>query len=129
MALDKTNTNPYYLLGRYVAVVERSNNEQLRAAQMDNIRQNTALLTRYDRNKANFADIRMEIISKVNANGWPEKVLEDADGGRFWLGYYHQKAELPMFVADVTHHTPERVDPVENNEIDELRDDRSATSD
>lgn len=122
MALDKTNTNPYYLLGRYVAVVEMSNNEQLRAAQMDNIRQSTALLTRYDRNKANFADIRMEIISKVNANGWPEKVLEDADGGRFWLGYYHQKAELPMFVESVTHHTPDRVAPVESNEIDELRD-------
>ena len=121
MALDKTNTNPYYLLGRYVAVVERSNNEQLRAAQMDNIQQSTALLTRYDRNKANFADIRMEIISKVNSDGWPEKVL-DADGGRFWLGYYHQKAELPMFVESVTHHTPDRVAPVESNEIDELRD-------
>lgn len=122
MALDKTNNNQYYLLGRYVAVVERSNNELMRAAQMDNIRQNTAMLTRYDRNKANFADIRMEIFSKVNADGWPEKVLDDADGGRFWLGYYHQKAELPMFVESVTHHTPDRVAPVESNEIDELRD-------
>lgn len=121
MALDKTNTNQYYLFGRYVAVVERSNNVPMRAAQMNNIRQNTALLTQYDRNKANFADIRMEIISKVNANGWPEKVLEDADGGRFWLGYYHQKAALPMFVDDVTHHTPERVDPVESNEIATLK--------
>ena len=122
MALDKTNTNPYYLLGRYVAVVERSNNEMMRAAQMDNIRQNTALLARYDRNKTNFADIRQEILSKVNADGWPEKVLGDADGGRFWLGYYHQKSELPMFVESVTHHTPDRVAPVESNEIDELRD-------
>lgn len=121
MALDKTNTNQYYLLGRYVAVVERSNNELMRAAQMDNIRQNTAMLTRYDRNKANFADIRMEIISKVNSDGWPEKVLDNNDGGRFWLGYYHQKAALPMFVEDVTHHTPERLDPLDNNEIEELK--------
>ena len=121
MALDKTNTNQYYLLGRYVAVVERSNNELMRAAQMDNIRQNTAMLTRYDRNKANFADIRMEIISKVNSDGWPEKVLEDADGGRFWLGYYHQKAALPMFTDSVEHHTPERLDPLDNNEIEELK--------
>jgi hypothetical protein len=34
MALDKNNTNIYYLLGRYVAVVERSNNEELSATQM-----------------------------------------------------------------------------------------------
>lgn len=121
MALDKTNTNQYYLLGRYVAVVERSNNELMRAAQMDNIRQNTAMLTRYDRNKANFADIRLEIFSKVNADGWPEKVLDDADGGRFWLGYYHQKAALPMFTDSVEHYTPERLDPLDNNEIEELK--------
>lgn len=122
MALDKTNTNPYYLLGRYVAVVERSNNVQLRAAQMDNILQNTALLTRYDRNKAKFADIRIEILSKFDADGWPEKVLEDADGSRFYVGYYHQKSALPMFVEKVEHHKPDAVDPVESNEIDELRD-------
>ena len=121
MAIDKTNNNQYYLLGRYVAVVERSNNELMRAAQMDNIRQNTAMLTRYDRNKANFADIRMEIFSKVNADGWPEKVLDDADGGRFWLGYYHQKAVLPMFTDSVEHYTPERLDPLDNNEIEELK--------
>lgn len=121
MALDKTNNNQYYLLGRYVAVVERSNNELMRAAQMDNIRQNTAMLTRYDRNKANFADIRMEIFSKVNADGWLEKVLDDADGGRFWLGYYHQKAALPMFTDSVEHYTPERLDPLDNNEIEELK--------
>jgi hypothetical protein len=123
MALDKENSNPFYLFGRYVAVVERSNGEPLRPSQLENIFQNTNLLTRYDRNKANFADLRMEIISKVSADGWPEKVLDDADGGRFWVGYYHQKAELPMmYVESVTHHTPDKVAPVESNEIDELRD-------
>ena len=123
MALDKENSNPFYLFGRYVAVVERSNGEPLRSSQLENIFQNTNLLTRYDRNKANLADLRMEIISKVSADGWPEKVLDDADGGRFWVGYYHQKAELPMmYVESVTHHTPDKVAPVESNEIDELRD-------
>ena len=121
MSLDKNNMDVFYLLGRYVAVVDRSNNEQLRAAQMDNIRQNTALLTRYDRNKTNFADIRQEIISKVNANGWPEKVLEDADGGRFWLGYYHQKAALPMFTETIERHVPERVEAKSNNIIKSLQ--------
>ena len=129
MALDVNNNNAYYLLGRYVAVVERSNNEVMRAAQMENIQQNTAMLMRYDRNKTYFFDIRQEIMSKVGADGFPEKVLEDANGGRFWLGYYHQKSALPMFVEKVERHNPDRVTPVESNEIEELKDGRSATSD
>lgn len=72
--------------------------------------------------KTKFMDVRQQIMSNLSADGWPEKVHEDADGGRFFIGYYHQKAELPMFVDKVEHHTPDRVAPVENNEIDVLRD-------
>lgn len=121
MALDKENKNPYYLFGRYVAVVERSNNERFSRSQWHNIQDNTALLTRYDRNKTKFMDIRQQIMSNLSAEGWPEKVLEDAEGGRFWIGYYHQKAELPDFVESVERHSPERISPVDNNEIEELR--------
>ncbi len=122
MALDLNNKNAYYLLGRYVAVVERSNNEPFTSGQLHNIQDNPANLMRYDRFKTKFMASRQQIMSNLSAEGWPDKVLEDADGGRFWLGYYHQKAELPMFVESVTHHTPDRVAPVESNEIDELRD-------
>jgi len=121
MALDVNNKNAYYLLGRYVAVVERSNNEPLTSGQLHNIQSNTANLMRYDRFKSKFMDVRQQILSNLSSDGWPEKVLEDADGGRFWIGYYHQKAALPMFVEDVTHHTPERLDPLDNNEIEELK--------
>ncbi len=94
MALDKNNKNAFYLFGRYVAVVERSNNKSFNAAQMHNIQEDTAQLMRYDRNKLGFADVRQEIMSNLGADGWPEKVLADADGGRFWIGYYHQKFAL-----------------------------------
>ena len=91
MALDKTNKNAFYLFGRYVAVVERSNNKFFNAAQMQNIQEDTVQLMRYDRNKLGFADVRQEIVSKLSTDGWPKKVLADADGGRFALGYYQQK--------------------------------------
>lgn len=121
MALDKTNKDVYYLLGRYVAVVERSNNKFFTSAQFHNIQDNTSNLVRYDLNKTNFADVRQQIMSNLDATGWPEKVLADADGGRFWIGYYHQKAALPMFTDKVERHTPERVAPKDNNLIEDLK--------
>ncbi|MBQ3325501.1 MAG: hypothetical protein IJM66_11485 [Muribaculaceae bacterium] len=127
MPLDKANKDVFYLLGRYVAVVERSNNEFFNSSQMHNIQDNTDNLMRYDHNKLGFADVRQQIMGNLDATGWPKKVLADADGGRFWIGYYHQKAALPMFTDKVERHTPERVTPKDDNEIDELRD-RPATS-
>lgn len=121
MALDKNNKDVFYLFGRYVAVVERSNNEFFNSAQMHNIQDDTANLMRYDRNKLGFADVRQQIMGNLSAEGWPKKVLADEDGGRFWIGYYHQKAALPMFTDSVEHHTPERLDPLDNNEIEELK--------
>lgn len=129
MALDVNNKNAYYLLGRYVAVVERSNNEPFTSGQLHNIQSNTANLMRYDRFKSKFMDVRQQILSNLSSDGWPEKVLEDADGSRFYVGYYHQKSALPMFVEKVERHNPDRVTPVESNEIEELKDGRSATSD
>lgn len=120
MALDKNNTNIYYLLGRYVAVVERSNNEELSATQMHNIQDCTDNLVRYDRNRTNYTEERMEIMSKVPADGWPRRVFENEDGGRFWIGYYHQKAVFPM-QTNIVRHTPEQVNAVTNNEIEELK--------
>ena len=121
MALDVNNKNAYYLLGRYVAVVERSNNETFTSGQLHNIQENTSNLMRYDLNKTRFMDVRQQIMSNLTADGWPERVHEDAEGGRFWIGYYHQKAALPKFVDKVEHHTPERVEPLENNEIEDLK--------
>ena len=121
MALDVNNKNAYYLLGRYVAVVERSNNEPFTSGQLHNIQENTSNLMRYDLNKTRFMDVRQQIMSNLTADGWPERVHEDAEGGRFWIGYYHQKAALPKFVDKVEHHTPERVEPLENNEIEDLK--------
>lgn len=129
MALDKKNDNIFYLFGRYVAVVERSNNKHFSHSQWTNIMENTATLVRYDFHKTNFIDIRQEIMAKVCADGWPEKVNEDSDGSRYWLGYYHQKSALPLFTGEVEHYKPCRVPPVDSNEIEELKDERPATSD
>lgn len=118
MALDKNNKNVFYLLGRYVAVVERSNGVEFNSTQMHNIQQATETLMRYDRNVSNYTEERMQIMSNLSADGFPKKVLEDEDGGRFWIGYYHQKATMPTEV--VTHHTPTAVKAVESNEIKEL---------
>ena len=128
MALDKKNDNIFYLFGRYVAVVERSNNKRFSHSQLTNIMDNTSILTRYDFHKANFMDLRQEIMAKVSADGWTEKVLEDSDGSRYWLGYYHQKSALPLFVEEVKYHKPDRVSPIDSNEIEELKDERPATS-
>ena len=89
---------------------------------------NTSILTRYDFHKANFMDLRQEIMAKVSADGWPEKVLEDIDGSRYWLGHYHQKSALPLFVEEVKYHKPDRVSPIDSNEIEELKYERPATS-
>lgn len=121
MALDINNKNAYYLFGRYVAVVERSNNKPFSNGQLHNIQDNPANLMRYDMYKTKFMDVRQQIMSNLSADGWPEKVHEDADGGRFFIGYYHQKAALPMFTDSVEHYTPERLDPLDNNEIEELK--------
>ena len=120
MALDKNNTNIYYLLGRYVAVVERSNNEEFNASQMHNIQDCTDNIIRYDRNIKNYAEERIDIMSKAPAEGWPKRVFEDEDGGRFWIGYYHQKAVFPM-QTEIVKHIPELVNAVPNNEIEDLK--------
>lgn len=106
MALDKKNDNIFYLFGRYVAVVERSNNKRFSHSQLTNIMDNTSILTRYDFHKANFMDLRQEIMAKVSADGWPEKVLEDSDGSRYWLGYYHQKSALPCLLKRLSTISP-----------------------
>lgn len=121
MALDVNNKNAYYLLGRYVAVVERSNNEPFTSGQLHNIQSNTANLMRYDRFKSKFIDVRQQILSNLSSDGWPEKVLEDADGSRFYVGYYHQKSALPMFTETIEHHVPERVEAKSNNIIKSLQ--------
>lgn len=121
MALDVNNKNAYYLLGRYVAVVERSNNEPFTSGQLHNIQSNTANLMRYDRFKSKFMDVRQQILSNLSSDGWPEKVLEDADGSRFYVGYYHQKSALPMFTETIERHVPERVEAKSNNIIKSLQ--------
>jgi hypothetical protein len=94
MALDKTNTNIYYLLGRYTAVVEMANNEPFNGNQMHNIMQCTNNLVRYDRNVTNLMEQRGEIMALVPADGWPLHANTTDASNRFWMGYYHQKAAM-----------------------------------
>lgn len=109
--LDKTNTNPGYLCGRLTAVLEKI---QTDANTGDSIR------TRYmgaasatpsavlpamlnlslhhseklsEGSRIYFEQLKQEIIDKLSANGFPAH-LDLTDQGRFFVGYYHQRADL-----------------------------------
>lgn len=109
--LDKTNTNPGYLCGRLTAVLEKI---QTDANSGDSIR------TRYmgaasatpsavlpamlnlsmhhseklsEGSRIYFEQLKQEIIDKLSASGFPAH-LDLNDQGRFFVGYYHQRADL-----------------------------------
>ena len=118
MALDRKCTNLYYLTGRLVAVVERSNGKELSVTQKDNIIGNPSLfVNKYDLHKDNMLKEKREIYELMPADGLPTKMSPE-DNGRFWIGYHHQSHALPY--TEVSFHQPQRVSAVANNEIKEL---------
>lgn len=109
--LDTTNDNCGYLCGRLTAVLEKI---QLDAKSGDSI--NTRYMTAAsatpsavfpsmlnlsmhhieklsDGSKVYFEKVKQEIIEKLPADGFPAH-LDLMDQGRFFVGYYHQKADL-----------------------------------
>lgn len=109
--LDKENTNPGYLCGRLAAVLEKIQEE---AECGDSIR------TRYmgaasatpsavfpsmmnvsthhseklsEGRRINFERLKAEIVSKIPSSGFPAH-LNLIDQGCFFVGYYHQRADL-----------------------------------
>ena len=109
--LDRNNSNPGYLCGRLTAVLEKI---QTDANSGDSIR------TRYmgaasatpaavfpamlnlslhhgeklsDGSRIFFEQLKQEIIDKMADGGFPTH-LDMADQGRFFVGYYQQRADL-----------------------------------
>lgn len=109
--LDKSNTNAGYLCGRLTAVLEKI---QTDAQSGDSIR------TRYmgaasatpatvlpamlnlsihhseklsDATRIFYEQLKQEIVDKISDTGFPAH-LDLNDQGRFFVGYYHQRADL-----------------------------------
>jgi len=122
MPLDKNNKDASYLLGRYMAVVELANGKSITASQVHNLQQNPArMLPRIDRNPMKLSDMREDIIALLDDGTWKDGALTAVEASRYWIGYYHQKAALPMVTTDVVRHHPERVEPKDDNIINELK--------
>lgn len=121
MPLDKNNKDASYLLGRYMAVVELASGKSLSASQVHNLLQNPArMIPRIDRDPKKLSDMREDIIALLDGS-WKDGALTATEASRYWIGYYHQKAALPMVTTDVVRHYPDRVEPKDNNEIEELK--------
>lgn len=109
--LDKTNTNPGYLCGRLVAVLEKIQDD---ASSGDSIRTRymaaasatpAAVLSTMlnlsihhseklsDGKRIYYEQLKQEIVDKLSASGFPAH-LDITDQGRFFVGYYHQRASL-----------------------------------
>ena len=109
--LDKTNDNPGYLCGRLVAVLEKIQSD---------VKSGDSIRTRYmsaasstpssvfpamlnltvhhseklsDGARIYYEQLKQEIIEKLSAAGFPAQ-LNLNDQGRFFVGYYHQRADL-----------------------------------
>lgn len=109
--LDKSNTNAGYLCGRLTAVLEKI---QADAQSGDSIRTRfmgaasatpaTVLpamlnLSLHHSEKLSegsriyYEQLKQEIVEKISENGFPAH-LDLNDQGRFFVGYYHQRADL-----------------------------------
>lgn len=106
--LDKENTNQGYLCGRLFAVVDKlqndaNNNHSIRERYMNAASSTPATvfatilnLSAIHANNLNnegsrifYDKLKQEIISKINADGFPAH-LDLQDQGRFFVGYYQQ---------------------------------------
>ena len=119
MGLDKNCDNVFYLTGRYIALIEHSNNKKMSGTQMDNLFSHPSMfINSYDFNKRNCIEMREEILSKLPSEGFPKRVNTE-ESGRMWIGYYHQHATLPE--VTIEHHVPTKVECSSvNNIISEL---------
>lgn len=109
--LDKTNTNPGYLCGRLTAVLEKiqtdaNTGDSIRTRYMGAASATPAAvlpamlnLSLHHSEKLSegsriyFEQLKQEIIDKLSAIGFPAH-LDLNDQGRFFVGYYHQRADL-----------------------------------
>lgn len=109
--LDKENTNQGYLCGRLFAVLDKiqedaNNIHSIRERYMNSASATPATvfatilnLSSHHLEKLNvpgqirFEKLKQEIISKLDADGFPAH-LDLQDQGRFFVGYYHQRQDF-----------------------------------
>lgn len=109
--IDKTNNNPGYLCGRLAAVLEKV---------QDDANSGNTIRTRYmsaasatpsavfpamlnlsvhhseklnEGGRIHYEQLKQEIMDKLPADGFPAH-LDLNDQGRFFVGYYHQRADF-----------------------------------
>lgn len=109
--LDKTNDNPGYLCGRLAAVLEKIQNDinggdSIRTRYMGSASSTPATVfpamlnvsihhseKLNDAARVYFEQLKQEILDKMPVDGFPAH-LGLSDQGRFFVGYYHQRADL-----------------------------------
>lgn len=109
--LDKENSNPGYLCGRLTAVLEKiqtdvNSGDSIRTRYMGAASSTPAAvlpamlnLSLHHSEKLNegtrifYEQLKQEILDKISGTGFPS-TLDLADQGRFFVGYYHQRADL-----------------------------------
>lgn len=109
--LDKTNDNPGYLCGRLAAVLEKIQNDinggdSIRTRYMGSASSTPATVfpamlnvsihhceKLNDAARIYFEQLKQEILYKMPVDGFPAH-LGLSDQGRFFVGYYHQRADL-----------------------------------
>lgn len=109
--LDRNNTNPGYLCGRLTAVLEKiqtdaNSGDSIRTRYMGAASATPAAvvpamlnLSLHHSEKLSegsriyFEQLKQEIVDKLSASGFPAH-LDLNDQGRFFVGYYHQRADL-----------------------------------
>ncbi|MDE6717179.1 MAG: type I-C CRISPR-associated protein Cas8c/Csd1 [Muribaculaceae bacterium] len=109
--LDKTNTNPGYLCGRLTAVLEKiqsdvNSGDSIRTRYMGAASATPAAVVPAmlslslhhseklsEGSRVYYEQLKQEIIDKFPSTGLPSH-LDLNDQGRFFVGYYHQRADL-----------------------------------
>lgn len=109
--LDKENSNPGYLCGRLTAVLEKiqtdvNSGDSIRTRYMGAASSTPAAvlpamlnLSLHHSEKLSegsriyYEQLKQEILDKISGAGFPA-TLDLADQGRFFVGYYHQRADL-----------------------------------
>lgn len=110
--LDKTNDSPGYLCGRLTAVLEKiqhdtESGDSIRTRYMGaasatpstvfpamlNVSIHHSEKLSKEQTKIFFEQLKQEIIGKLPVDGFPSH-LDLHEQGRFFVGYYHQRADL-----------------------------------
>lgn len=130
MALDKTNKNYFYNVGRTVAIVEIMNElpDTWRGKVCTNAYQNLP----YQLKKALFNELLDPAHVTLMDGELPTTLMSVEDKtGLFWIGYYHEKAYLTdtykgifgKVETTIEEHVPEHIDvPADtDNTIDDLK--------